>query len=90
MKTIFAILLMCFTGFAFAQDVMEGSKKAREEGSVPITSDYGEEGGMAPPVADQTGHFGGIPSQGNFEEKPESELGQDPGAMGDEGEEQPE
>jgi hypothetical protein len=45
---------------------------------------------MAPPVADQAGHFGGIPSQGNFEEKPESELGQDPGAMGDEGEEQPE
>ena len=51
MKTIFAILLMCFTGFAFA---------------------------------DQTGNFGGVPSQENFEEKPESELGQDPGAMGEE------
>ena len=50
MKTIFAIILMCFTGFAFAEgDVMEGSKKAREEGSVPDTSVYGEEGGMAPP-----------------------------------------
>ena len=91
MKTIIAILLMCFTGFAFAEgDVMEGSKKAREEGSVPDTSIYGEEGGMAPPVSDQTGNYGGIPNQGNFEEKPESELGQDPGAMGGEGEEQPE
>ena len=87
MKTICAILLMCFAGFAFAQDVMEGSKKAREEGSVPDTSITCCEGGMAPPVADQTGNFGGIPNQGSFEEKPESELGQDPGAMGDEGDE---
>ena len=90
MKTIFAILLMCFTGFAFAQEVMEGSKKAREEVSVPNTSHYGGEGGMAPPVSDPTFHYGGVPGEGNFEEKPESELRQDPGAWGDGGEEQPE
>ncbi|MDC1117063.1 hypothetical protein OAS73_04185 [Luminiphilus sp.] len=68
MKTISAAVLMCFTGFAFAQgDVMEGSKKAREEGSVPDTSIYCCEGGMAPPV------------EGDGEA---GQLGQDPGAMG--------
>ena len=52
MKTIIAILLMCFTGFAFAEtDVMEGSKEAREEGSVPDTSVDCCEGGMPPPDA---------------------------------------
>ena len=55
LPSFFAILLMCFAGFAFAQDVMEGSKKAREEGSVPDTSITCCEGGMAPPVSDQTG-----------------------------------
>ena len=91
MKTIFAILLMCFTSFAFAQDVMEVSKKAREEGSVPNTSVFCCEGGMAPPHEPAPpGEMGGEPHTWSPEDEGEGELGQDPGAMGDEGEEQPE
>lgn len=67
MKTIFAIILMCFTGFAFAEaDVMEGSKEAREEGSVPDTSVDCCEGGMAPPVEGdgELGHDSGAMGAG--------------------------
>ena len=78
MKAFLGILLLSFTAFAFAQDVMEGSLHER---------------GMAPPVevpdVEDGEQYG--PSKINpLLKEDESELGQDPGAMGGEGEEQPE
>ena len=71
MKTIFAILLMCFTSFAFAEEDVNPAVYAGE-GQLATSHEFdsvhiGEEGGMAPPV------------------EGEGQLGQDPGAMGDEG-----
>jgi len=34
MKTIFAILLMCFTGFAFAQDAKEDGDVGQDPGAM--------------------------------------------------------
>ena len=88
MKTIFAILLMCFTSFAFAEEDVNPAVYAGE-GQLATSHEFysvhiDEEGGMAPPV------------EGDVEA---GQLGQDPGAMGgegqweadeNEGEEQPE
>ena len=79
MKTFFAILLLSFTGFAFADGhlkVEEGHHAETEAGSDDHSAHGMEVAPMAPPV------------------ESEGELGQDPGAMaeeeGDEGEERPE
>ena len=79
MKTFFAILLLSFTGFAFADGhlkVEEGHHAETEAGSDDHSAHRMEVAPMAPPV------------------ESEGELGQDPGAMaeeeGDEGEERPE
>ena len=69
MKTFFAILLLSFTGFVFADGhlkVEEGHHAETEAGSDDHSAHGMEVAPMAPPV------------------ESEGELGQDPGAMGEE------
>ena len=80
MKTIFAILLMCFTGFAFADGHLEGEEAIHHDRGAEIDE---EESGWLDWL------FGGSDAESSDEGEAEK-----PGAMaeeeGYEGEEQPE